>query len=201
VPTLALVSVVVIHYHLLRADRHNFTDLRAKVLDRKFKSTKPTPRPPRSTRCMVTNARAIMRLPALLMLIVLLAISPVTTRAQQRPSPTTRIGGQPTASAAGRASPNVVAACFVRNCLTCNSRNSYLCTRCLEGYVLTASLNCNSCAPGYEQNLDERTFVCVKCPPGFTSPGGTGEASQCVPISVTTGRRLFGEEGDMWSWS
>lgn len=102
---------------------------------------------------------------------------------------------------AQRAGPSATAACFVRNCQTCNARNSYLCTRCNAGYVLTASLNCNSCAAGYEQNLDERTFVCSKCPPGFTSPGGTGEASQCQPDPPTAsrGRRLFESEDDVWA--
>lgn len=90
-----------------------------------------------------------------------------------------------------QARPNILVSCFVRNCGTCSRRNPYVCTVCGTGYALTASSACNSCAPGYEQNLDAQSFSCSKCPEGTTSPGGTGLASECTVISVTLGRRLF----------
>lgn len=100
----------------------------------------------------------------------------------------------------GGANPELLVRCFVPNCGKCNGFNPYLCAQCNVGYQLTGAFSCNSCAPGYEQNLEERTFVCVACGPGFTSPGGTGEASQCTPITATAARRLFGaDEQDLWA--
>jgi hypothetical protein len=58
---------------------------------------------------------------------------------------------------------NAAPACFVRNCVACRSRNSYICTTCRTGYSPTSSFNCNSCARGYEQALDAPSFTCNKC--------------------------------------
>jgi hypothetical protein len=71
--------------------------------------------------------------------------------------------------------------CFVRNCNVCIQRNPYICMDCLTGYLLTQASSCNSCAPNHEQNLDERAFICIRCPTGMWSPGGAGTASQCHP--------------------
>lgn len=101
-----------------------------------------------------------------------------------------------------QARPNAINTCFVRNCPAgnCSIRNPYVCLRCATGYALTSASGCNSCAPGYEQNLDAQSFLCSKCPEGTTSPGGTGLASECKQISVTTGRRLFEDTYDeMWA--
>lgn len=110
-----------------------------------------------------------------------------------------------TVSFAGRVEaqrPAVTLSCFVANCATCSLRNPYVCTACKTelGYKLTSSYGCNSCAVNYEQNLDSPTFTCTKCPAGTASPGGTGLASECVPISGTTGRRLFADaDEDLWA--
>lgn len=94
-----------------------------------------------------------------------------------------------------------VISCFVKNCVACSARNPYACAKCGTGYQSSGGGGCNSCAPNYEQNLDERTFVCSECPPGTSSPGGTGAASECKAVSVSVGRRLFGdaEEESMWA--
>jgi hypothetical protein len=54
--------------------------------------------------------------------------------------------------------------CFVPNCNTCNNINPYICAECKAGHALTPA------------------FSCVQCPPGTTSTGGVGEASQCFPL-------------------
>lgn len=128
-------------------------------------------------------------------------------RRQQAPSSqTTTNRRQPSrnaapAAAAAAVSPASTAslACFVRNCAVCNRRNSYVCAQCRPGYALTNGVACNSCAPNYQQNLDLQSFTCDACPAGTTSNGGTGEASQCTPISVSSGRRLFEFEEDLWA--
>lgn len=92
--------------------------------------------------------------------------------------------------------------CYVKNCSTCSLRNPYVCTAtgCKTGYKRTASGGCNYCAVNYEQNLEARSFECSKCPAGTTSPGGTGQASQCVRVTVSTGRRLFADaDEDLWA--
>lgn len=99
----------------------------------------------------------------------------------------------------GDASTEVLVRCFVPYCSKCNSFNPYLCAACNVGYQLTGAFSCNSCAPGYEQNLEERTFVCVQCAPGFTSDGGVGVDSQCYPITDTVARRLFGSDDELWA--
>jgi hypothetical protein len=97
-------------------------------------------------------------------------------------------------------SPAIVIRCFVPNCGKCNNFNPYLCAQCNVGYQLTGAFACNSCAPGYEQNLEVQTFTCSACPPGTTSPGGTGGASQCVLITATAGRRLFeADDENLWA--
>lgn len=99
-----------------------------------------------------------------------------------------------------RQQPQLVVRCFVANCDKCNTFNPYICVQCKVGYQQSAGLACRSCARGYEQNLDVQTFTCSKCPAGTDSPGGTGEASQCKPISVTSGRRLFeASDEDLWA--
>lgn len=104
------------------------------------------------------------------------------------------------AALVGRADAQIIRSCFVKFCTACSSRNPYLCIGCNSGYQLTGAGNCNSCAANYEQNLDERSFVCIACPAGTSSPGGTGLASECKPISVSTGRRLFADaDEDMWA--
>jgi hypothetical protein len=97
--------------------------------------------------------------------------------------------------------PAILVRCFVPNCGKCNNFNPYLCAQCNGGYQLTGAFACNSCAPGFEQNLDSQTFTCSGCPAGFTSNGGVGEASQCYRITATTARRLFesGAEEDLWA--
>lgn len=97
--------------------------------------------------------------------------------------------------------PGLLRRCFVPNCGTCNNFNPYLCAQCNGGYQLTGGFSCNSCAPGNEQNLEVQTFTCSGCPAGTTSPGGTGQGSQCVPITATSARRLFGadSEEDLWA--
>lgn len=101
---------------------------------------------------------------------------------------------------AQRQRPAAVRSCFVRNCAGCPGRNPYLCSKCNTGYALSSVGGCTSCDVNYEQNLDERSFVCTACPPGTSSPGGTGLASECKPISVSTGRRLFADaDEDLWA--
>lgn len=97
--------------------------------------------------------------------------------------------------------PNILATCFVKNCATCSLRNPYVCTACSgAGYRLTSAGGCNSCATNYEQNLEERTFTCTACPAGTSSPGGTGLGSQCTPITVSSGRRLFADADEaLWA--
>jgi hypothetical protein len=120
------------------------------------------------------------------------------TRQQRVPRPPR---GPPGPPGQPGANPQILVRCFVPSCSKCNNFNPYLCAECGAGYQLTASFACNSCAPNYEQNLEERSFVCQACPQGTTSPGGTGGGSQCVPITATTAaRRLFGaDEDDLWA--
>lgn len=94
--------------------------------------------------------------------------------------------------------PAAVIRCFVPNCSRCNGFNPYFCAQCRAGYQLDAAFTCNSCQAGYQQNLEVQTFTCTRCPVGFTSPGGVGLASQCVEITVTSGRRLFDIDEDLW---
>ena len=102
--------------------------------------------------------------------------------------------------AEAQARPAIVISCFVKNCLGCSARNPYVCTSCGAGYRLTAAFGCNSCAVNFEQNLDSPSFQCTACPQGTSSPGGTGLASQCTPITVSSGRRLFAEaDEDLWA--
>jgi hypothetical protein len=97
-------------------------------------------------------------------------------------------------------SPAILVRCFVPNCGKCNNFNPYLCAACNVGYQLTGAFSCNSCAPGFEQNFEVQTFTCSACPAGQTSPGGTGEGSQCVPITASAARRLFAaDEEDLWA--
>jgi hypothetical protein len=118
--------------------------------------------------------------------------------AQTTAGRTRQAGANLPASASVR--PASVTRCFVANCSRCNSFNPYFCAECGLGYALTSGFSCTSCAPGFEQNLDVQTFTCSACPAGTTSPGGTGQESQCEPIpTVTTGRRLFGAEDDLWA--
>lgn len=118
------------------------------------------------------------------------------SRRQQRPQPPSR-----NLPRARPVTPPRVRriACFVRNCALCNSRNSYVCTQCRPGYALTNGVACNSCAPNYQQNLNLQSFQCDQCPTGTTSPGGIGEDSQCIPITISTGRRLFDVDEDLWA--
>lgn len=96
--------------------------------------------------------------------------------------------------------PAVVRSCFVRNCGACSGRNPYVCVTCNTGYALSGAAGCNSCSVNYEQNLDDRAFSCIACPAGTSSPGGTGLASQCTPISVSSGRRLFADADEaLWA--
>jgi hypothetical protein len=99
--------------------------------------------------------------------------------------PATAAASKPAAASAASAAsaPRRLVRCFVPNCASCNTFNPYLCATCdgSAGYALDPpTLACGLCLPNFEQNLEERTFTCVACPPGVSSPGGKGEASQCV---------------------
>jgi hypothetical protein len=109
------------------------------------------------------------------------------------------VPGQAASPGALRRIGSGVVQCFVPYCTRCQTYNPYLCAACGTGYQLTASFGCQSCARNYEQNLDVQTFQCVPCPDGYTSNGGVGAASQCEPITTSTGRRLFADLDDAWA--
>jgi hypothetical protein len=111
-------------------------------------------------------------------------------RSRTRPAPTP-----------SRPNPAIVSRCFVPSCAACSRFNPYICVSCGTGYQLSAGGGCRSCSPNYEQNLDVQTFTCTKCPDGYTSPGGSGEASQCYKITATQGRRLFSDENEWDAWA
>jgi len=101
----------------------------------------------------------------------------------------------------GGTNPAIVRRNFVPNRGQANAFNPYLCAQCKVGYQLTDAFSCNSCAPGFEQNIEVQTFTCSACPPGTTSPGGVGGGSQCVAITATAARRLFADDEaeDLWA--
>lgn len=142
---------------------------------------------------------------ATMLLLVLAAGAPSadaqTPRQQNVPRSPTGTANAQQNPASRRNNPALTVRCFVANCPRCNAFNPYICAQCATGYQLTAALACNSCARGYEQNLDAQTFTCSACPAGFDSPGGTGEASQCSAITTTSGRRLFErtDAEDLWA--
>lgn len=92
--------------------------------------------------------------------------------------------GSATAQRTSRQSIAAINRCLAPNCNACDSVNPYFCAECKAGHALTPAFSCNSCSPGYAQNLEERTITCVQCPLGTTSTGGVGEASQCVPLNT-----------------
>lgn len=101
----------------------------------------------------------------------------------------------------GGTNPAIVRRNFVPKCGQANALNPYLCAQCKVGYQLTDAFSCNSCAPGFEQNIEVQTFTCSACPPGTTSPGGVGGGLQCVAITATAARRLFADDEaeDLWA--
>jgi hypothetical protein len=137
------------------------------------------------------------RLAVLLVVVaaVLLMSGPVDAQRQARIA---RNPGGPISNP-GNGQPQFVIRCFVANCGQCNTFNPYICAQCNVGYQLSAGYACRSCQPGFEQNLDVQTFTCTKCPDGYTSNGGSGDASQCYKITATVARRLFEADEDMWA--
>jgi hypothetical protein len=148
---------------------------------------------------------------AALLFLVLVAAAPSSADAQmtrlqrsrgsQVGSANANANANPIAVSRRNATPAVLVRCFAANCAKCNNFNPYVCAQCNPGYQLTAAFSCNSCAPGYEQNLDVQTFTCTACPSGYWSNGGTGQASQCYKLTTTSGRRLFeqADVDDLWA--
>jgi hypothetical protein len=134
---------------------------------------------------------------ALALVLAILLATGGSADAQGTNQRTSRISRNP----GGGTNPAILVRCFVPNCGRCNNFNPYLCAQCNVGYQLTGAFSCNSCAPGFFQNLEVQTFTCSACPSGTTSPGGTGEGSQCVPITTALGRRLLAAdaEEDLWA--
>ena len=128
---------------------------------------------------------------------IILVIGLGSADAQGATQRTSRISRNP----GGGTNPALLLRCFVPNCGKCNNFNPYLCAQCNVGYQLTGAFSCNSCAPNYEQNLEVQTFTCSACPGGTSSPGGTGEGSQCTPITANAGRRLFAADADEDLWA
>jgi hypothetical protein len=110
------------------------------------------------------------------------------------------VDAQPSSSRNPGGNSGPPARCFVRNCVTCDAMVPTTCVQCKNGYQLTGPSNtCDSCQPGWEQNLKAGQFVCTKCPTGSASVGGTGEESLCYRITATTARRLFQADEDQWA--